>query len=552
VVQDIKPKNIFLTGKNHVRLGDLGCAKLMKTGLARTQIGTPYYMSPEIWLNKPYDSKSDMWALGCLLYELAMLVPPFLANDMNGLAVKVKTTPASRISKHYSDDLAGLVAAMLSEWCRRGCGGRCASGRGARIESAICGNASELYMALPPSAVSTFFSTCPLCPADKDARLRPDVRQVLTHPAVTARLHTVPEGDDTPWAGDDLRSAMLSTIRVPVGFGYGGGKPAGLVLPAPSYPALRRADSAPSGLSAEDESALPSAYGGAAGGGFAAGVLAAGAYDAAPASAAGGAGAPAPVAAPRAVSFARPAAPQPTSFAAATSPPQLGRYLKRTDSAGDPVGLGAGAVEKENAYAAQLRAAAAGVPPMARVPSAGALLAVPSTNAAGGVRQLVSVPSSRAMLGAGAGAAAPLSSAAAGGYGLGAGRALAPLSAAPSSRPSLIPSAGAAAAGAGGYGMGVPSSAVAAKLAALPPPSGAAAGAPIRKYVAAHQLPPSSAAGGAGIYSRPAAMAAPSAAYGAAGVAAPRYSAYGALPSAGGLGAAAAAPAAGRYLMRHL
>ena len=35
--------------------------------------GTPYYMSPEIWANRPYDAKSDMWALGCLLYELAQL-----------------------------------------------------------------------------------------------------------------------------------------------------------------------------------------------------------------------------------------------------------------------------------------------------------------------------------------------------------------------------------------------------------------------------------------------------------------------------------------------
>jgi NIMA (never in mitosis gene a)-related kinase 1/4/5 len=113
--RDIKPKNIFLTGKNHVRLGDLGCAKLMKGGLARTQIGTPYYMSPEIWSNRPYDQRSDMWALGCLLYELAMLAPPFLANDMNGLSHKVKTAPAPRVSKHYSDDLANLVAALLSE-----------------------------------------------------------------------------------------------------------------------------------------------------------------------------------------------------------------------------------------------------------------------------------------------------------------------------------------------------------------------------------------------------------------------------------------------------
>jgi NIMA (never in mitosis gene a)-related kinase len=99
--RDIKAKNVFLTGKNHVRLGDLGCAKLLKAGMARTQIGTPYYMSPEIWSNKPYDVKSDVWAVGCLLYELAMLQPPFIANDMNGLALKIKTTTAPRISKHY-------------------------------------------------------------------------------------------------------------------------------------------------------------------------------------------------------------------------------------------------------------------------------------------------------------------------------------------------------------------------------------------------------------------------------------------------------------------
>ena len=42
------------------------------------QIGTPYYMSPEIWANRPYDAGSDMWALGCTLYELAALRPPFL------------------------------------------------------------------------------------------------------------------------------------------------------------------------------------------------------------------------------------------------------------------------------------------------------------------------------------------------------------------------------------------------------------------------------------------------------------------------------------------
>jgi NIMA (never in mitosis gene a)-related kinase len=70
-------------------------------------------MSPEIWMNKPYDARSDVWALGCLVYELAMLSPPFLANDMAGLAAKVKTTTAPAISKHYSEDLRNLVATML-------------------------------------------------------------------------------------------------------------------------------------------------------------------------------------------------------------------------------------------------------------------------------------------------------------------------------------------------------------------------------------------------------------------------------------------------------
>jgi serine/threonine protein kinase len=70
-------------------------------------------MSPEIWANKPYDAKSDVWAVGCLIYELCMLSPPFLANDMNGLAAKIKTTNAPRVSKHYSEDLANLVALLL-------------------------------------------------------------------------------------------------------------------------------------------------------------------------------------------------------------------------------------------------------------------------------------------------------------------------------------------------------------------------------------------------------------------------------------------------------
>ena len=113
--RDLKPKNIFLTAHNQIRLGDLGCAKIMKAGMARTQIGTPYYMSPEIWEHKSYNAASDMWALGCIIFEMCSGRPPFLANDMQGLARKVRFNASPTIGSAYSRDLASLVKRLLSK-----------------------------------------------------------------------------------------------------------------------------------------------------------------------------------------------------------------------------------------------------------------------------------------------------------------------------------------------------------------------------------------------------------------------------------------------------
>jgi serine/threonine protein kinase len=113
--RDLKPKNIFLTAHNQIRLGDLGCAKVMKAGMARTQIGTPYYMSPEIWEHKSYNAASDMWALGCIVFEMCSGRPPFLANDMQGLARKVRFNASPTIGSAYSRDLASLVKRLLSK-----------------------------------------------------------------------------------------------------------------------------------------------------------------------------------------------------------------------------------------------------------------------------------------------------------------------------------------------------------------------------------------------------------------------------------------------------
>lgn len=71
--RDLKSANIFLTKEGEAKLGDLNVSKVAKKGLLYTQTGTPYYASPEVWRDQPYDSKSDLWSLGCVLYEIATL-----------------------------------------------------------------------------------------------------------------------------------------------------------------------------------------------------------------------------------------------------------------------------------------------------------------------------------------------------------------------------------------------------------------------------------------------------------------------------------------------
>lgn len=88
--RDIKCANIFLgdEGKT-IKLGDLNVSKIAEAGLVYTQAGTPYYASPEVWQDKPYGNKSDIWSIGCVVYELCALQPPFRASTMNGLYQRI-------------------------------------------------------------------------------------------------------------------------------------------------------------------------------------------------------------------------------------------------------------------------------------------------------------------------------------------------------------------------------------------------------------------------------------------------------------------------------
>ncbi|XP_028320352.1 serine/threonine-protein kinase Nek3 isoform X2 [Gouania willdenowi] len=82
--RDLKSKNIFLTDNGTIKLGDFGSACVLNSpkAYAHTYVGTPYYVAPEIWENKPYNNKSDVWSLGCVLYELCTLRHPVLALDL--------------------------------------------------------------------------------------------------------------------------------------------------------------------------------------------------------------------------------------------------------------------------------------------------------------------------------------------------------------------------------------------------------------------------------------------------------------------------------------
>lgn len=87
--RDLKSANVFLAKKGIAKLGDMNVSKVAQKGLSYTQTGTPYYASPEVWKDEAYDIKSDIWSLGCVLYEMITLKPPFRADDMQGLYKKV-------------------------------------------------------------------------------------------------------------------------------------------------------------------------------------------------------------------------------------------------------------------------------------------------------------------------------------------------------------------------------------------------------------------------------------------------------------------------------
>ena len=111
--RDFKCANIFLFSDGTAKIGDLNVSKILNKSLGQTQTGTPYYASPEVWNNSPYDCKSDIWSLGCILYEMLTLNPPFQAEDFDQLYKKVISGKYNKINSRYSEDMNEILKLLF-------------------------------------------------------------------------------------------------------------------------------------------------------------------------------------------------------------------------------------------------------------------------------------------------------------------------------------------------------------------------------------------------------------------------------------------------------
>ncbi|XP_050042217.1 serine/threonine-protein kinase Nek8 [Dermacentor andersoni] len=115
--RDLKTQNLLLNQcRSIVKVGDFGISKILSSkSKAESLVGTPNNLSPEVFVGKPYNHKSDIWALGCILYELLTLRSPFEGNHIPSLVRKIMRGSYEPVSDHYSAQIHLLLEQLLQK-----------------------------------------------------------------------------------------------------------------------------------------------------------------------------------------------------------------------------------------------------------------------------------------------------------------------------------------------------------------------------------------------------------------------------------------------------
>lgn len=112
--RDLKSLNIFLCSNGQIKIGDFGVSKNMTTDkFTDTIVGTPYYISPEICEEKPYNKKTDIWSLGIILYEMITGTMPFKANNHKNLVFKILHSQYNPIKRNISSEFISILDLLL-------------------------------------------------------------------------------------------------------------------------------------------------------------------------------------------------------------------------------------------------------------------------------------------------------------------------------------------------------------------------------------------------------------------------------------------------------